>query len=74
MAILNLIDPTDKTKCPKCGHRLHGTWCPNMASDNDCDCEHDSSVECPWCAKSYIPEFEGQPACTPACYEAGQDL
>lgn len=24
--------------CPKCKHRAHGSWCPNMASDNDCSC------------------------------------
>lgn len=29
-----------RNRCPDCGHATHHLlgWCPNLASDNDCDC------------------------------------
>jgi hypothetical protein len=29
-----------KETCPTCRHRAHGSWCPNLGSDNDCSCSH----------------------------------
>lgn len=31
--------------CPQCGHAPHGSWCANMASDNDCNCTYDPAAE-----------------------------
>lgn len=35
----------DLERCSKCRHARHDTlgFCPNMASDNDCDCTGDAS-------------------------------
>lgn len=41
-------EATDVPRCPKCYHAPHGNWCPNMASDNDCDC-------------TYVPPYKPAP-------------
>jgi hypothetical protein len=37
---------SDEDRCPKCGHQAHDTlgFCPNMASDNDCNCTHGTAT------------------------------
>lgn len=34
------VTPTTVERCTRCGHAPHETlgFCPNMASDNDCEC------------------------------------
>ena len=40
---IRIDDPGDGVeRCPKCGHAPHGPVCLNMASDNECNCTHDS--------------------------------
>ena len=39
-AVLDEPEPSDR--CPECKHAPHTAlgFCPNMASDNDCDCTY----------------------------------
>lgn len=32
------IEHIEPDTCPDCRHAVHGEWCPNLASDNDCAC------------------------------------